>query len=174
MRRGNRPESLPSRVKEKLTQEALAEHYETHLKFRRTQTDRFSDFLATQFGTTWFLFLNALIFSLWLTWNTGMLGLPIFDPFPHNFLTTTVSLEAIFLSIIVLMSQNRQGTRADIRQKMDFEIDVRAEEEITKILIMLEAMHKHFGISCGSDAELEAMKRKIDFEVLRRQAAEEK
>ncbi len=61
-------------------------------------------------------------------------------------LTTIVSLEAIFLSTIVLISQNRQSRIADIRQQMDFEIDVRSEEEISKIVSMLAKIEKHLGV----------------------------
>ena len=72
-----------------------------------------------------------------------------------------VSLEAIFLSVTVLITQNRQGKIADLRQKMDFEIDVRAENEITKILQLLAEMHAHAGLA-KKDKELAEMIKKTD------------
>ena len=83
----------------------------------------------------------------------------------------SVSLEAIFLSIIVLISQNRQGRIADIRQQMDFEIDVRAEEEITKMLYVLDDIWQATGIA-KRDPELELMKLRLDLNQIQKQAEE--
>lgn len=157
---------------ERLTRERLVEHYHSRLKFNRTWAEALADFLTQQFGTISFLILNTVAFVAWLLWNTGVFGFPIFDKPPFILLTMIVSLEAIFLSIIVLMSQNRQGKIADVRQKLDFEIDVRAEEEITKVLMMLEELHTHLGIRHGKDGELEWMKRKVDLTELRKEAEE--
>ena len=128
--------------------------------------------MTKEFGTVSFLLVNAIVFLVWIIWNEGAFGLIPFDPFPYSLLTMAVSLEAIALSIIVLISQNRQGHIAEVREKLDFEIDVRAEEEITKILVMLEDIHKHLGIDNGDDGELQAMKRKLDLSRLQKEAEE--
>jgi uncharacterized membrane protein len=83
-----------------------------------------------------------------------------------------VSLEAICLAIVVLISQNRQAKIADIQQKLDFEIDVRAEEEITKVLGLIIALHSHLGLSDTEDPELRGMLRKIDLAALRKRLDE--
>jgi len=93
---------------------------------------------------------NAVLFVGWIEWNVGVFGFEPFDPFPFGLLTMIVSLEAIFLSIFVLMSQNRQGQISDIRQQIDFEIDVRAEAEVKKIMHMLEELRAFHGIGTGN------------------------
>ena len=118
-------------------------HVKSHLDFHRGRLDKVADFLTEQFGTLWFLLFNAAFFLGWIEWNLGWFGLPIFDPFPFSLLTMAVSLEAIFLAIIVLISQNRQSKIADIRQQIDFEVDVRAEAEINKILHKLDDIPGH-------------------------------
>jgi uncharacterized membrane protein len=156
---------------EKLTRESLNEHFHANLHFERTWTDEFADFLTMQFGTVAFLLLNALFFVLWFLANNGVFGNRPFDPFPYNFLTMTVSLEAIFLSIIVLISQNKASKIADMRQQIDFEINVRAEEEISKILQLVDQLRKAEGIKTR-DPELELMKKPIDLEKIQKAAEE--
>ena len=131
--------------------------------------DTLADGLTKQFGTVTFLLANGIFFLLWIACNLGFLGVGAFDPFPFGLLTMAVSLEAIFLSVVVLISQNRQSRIADIRQQMDFEIDVRAEEEITKILEVLSELRKVAGIT-KSDPELERMMKNIDLEKMQRDA----
>ncbi len=156
----------------KLTRERLNEHFHANLHFERNWTDEFADFLTMQFGTVSFLILNAFFFVIWFFANGGFFGNRPFDPYPFNFLTMTVSLEAIFLSIIVLISQNKQSKIADIRQQIDFEINVRSEEEITKILELMDRLCKAQGIHI-KDPELEKMKERIDLEKMQAQAEKE-
>jgi uncharacterized membrane protein len=153
----------------RLTREKLNEHFHSNLHFARNWTDAFAEFLTGRFGTISFFILNAVFFAVWLAVNSGFLGIPPYDPYPFNFLTMTVSLEAIFLSIIVLVSQNRQSKIADIRQQMDFEIDVRSEEEITKMLQMLDELRRAAGIA-KHDPELEIMKKNLDLQKIREEA----
>jgi len=138
-----------------------ADMFKSRLTFERHWTDKVADFMTVQFGTVWFLIWHAAFFIGWIEWNLGILGLPVFDPFPFGLLTMVVSLEAIGLAIVVLISQNRQSKIADLRQQMDFEIDVRAEAEITKILRMHDALHHHLGIS-KVDRELRWMENVSD------------
>lgn len=149
----------------KLTPDSLAQGFRAQLKTATTWPDKGADFLTGWFGTVSFLIGNGLFFAVWILWNTGYLGSVPFDPFPFNLITTIVSLEAIFLSVIVLITQNRQSKIADMRQKMDFEIDVRAENEITKILELLAELHKEAGLA-KKDKELEAMIQKTDLQKL--------
>ncbi|MBP9816722.1 MAG: DUF1003 domain-containing protein [Candidatus Pacebacteria bacterium] len=149
----------------------FSQHLKSRLAFRHSLVGRFADLMTHWFGTVTFLFLNFVIFVVWILWNEGILGLEIFDPFPYSLLTMAVSLEAIALSVIVLISQNRQGHIADIREKLDFEIDVRSEEEITKMLIMLDEIQRHLGMRRHlKDADLAEMKANTDIEALRREA----
>jgi len=162
----------PAALPHNLTQADLNEHLKSRLAFRQSWIDHFADFMTKEFGTVTFLIANGIVFLVWILWNEGMFGLEAFDPFPYSLLTMAVSLEAIALSIIVLISQNRQGHIAEVREKLDFEIDVRAEQEITKILEMLDEVHQHLGIKRNEDGELDQMMRKVNLERLRKEAEE--
>ena len=125
---------------------------------KRSRTDRFADFLTTAFGTVTFLILNALFFLFWILWNTGTIPrLPIVDPFPFGFLTMVVSLEAIFLAIIVLISQNRQARVAELREEIDLYINTYAESEITKLIYLQKLLLEKSGVDLSKDEELQRM-----------------
>ncbi len=145
----------------------------SQIQFEHKWSDTVADLFTRYFGTVSFLILNILFFAVWLVLNTPEFGFVPFDPFPFGFLTMAVSLEAIFLSIIVLISQNRQSKIADIRQRIEFEVDVRAEEETTKILNMLHGLHKHLGIKTEKDGELERMERHMDLGEIQRSIEKE-
>lgn len=157
-------------MKTQLSAEHIAQAFQTRMDFSTKWADRVADFMTQSFGTTWFFVTNVAVFVLWFLANNGFLGITPFDPFPYNFLTMVVSLEAIFLAIIVLMSQNRASRVADIRQKIDLEIDVRSEQEITKIINLIERLHGHLGVSIHKDAELKQMEKRTDLDALRREA----
>ena len=145
----------------------LNDRFESRLDIETSWSDHVADFLTSGIGTISFLIANAVFFGVWLAVNLGLTPLAVFDPYPFGMLTMIVSLEAIFLSTIVLISQNRLGSIADLRQQMDFEIDVRTEQEIDKILDILDGMRHHMGIH-KSDEELEAMKQRTNLDTIRR------
>ena len=87
----------------------------------RSKSEQVSDWIASTAGSGPVLVLHVLWFGCWVTWNIGAIrGIRPFDPFPFPFLTMTVSLEAIFLALFVLASQNRLGRQADKRGHLDF------------------------------------------------------
>lgn len=105
-----------------------------------------------------FLFANALIFVIWIALNSNVVpGFVAFDPYPYGFLTMAVSLEAIFLSIFVLVSQNRASQTATLRDELNLRVNLIAEQEITKILKMQLALNKRLRVSKEIDEELEHM-----------------
>jgi uncharacterized membrane protein len=77
-----------------------------------------------------------------------------------------VSLEAIVLSIVVLISQNKESEVADLREELDFEINVRAEKEITRVIKMLRGIHDHLGMKPERDSELKEMQEDINIQKL--------
>lgn len=160
-----------SEIPEKITRHSLAEGLRSQIKFEKTWTDSVADFCTSVFGSVWFLLLNASLFVVWIVLNIPQFGFVPFDPFPFGLLTMAVSLEAIFLSIIVLISQNRQSRIADIRQRVNFEVDVRAEEEVTKVLKMLSDIQEHLGIK-KKDAELTRMEKRMDIEKIQKKVEE--
>lgn len=102
------------------------------MQIRSTTIEKVADVIAEFSGSISFLVLNAVWFFAWIVWNT----LPFvkhFDPYPFGFLTMVVSLEAIFLSIFVLVSQNRQAAKDRLRADAEYEVNLKAELEITHL-----------------------------------------
>src|SRR6185503_4851339 len=89
---------------------------ETQELVRRSLSARLGDVIATQAGRMWFIIVHLVWFTLWIGLN---LSGKTFDPFPFSLLTMVVSLESIFLSLFILMSQNRSGEQADRRNHLD-------------------------------------------------------
>jgi uncharacterized membrane protein len=90
--------------------------------------DRAADHITNFAGSLKFVYLHSIWFGVWILINVGILGASLkFDKFPFGLLTMIVSLEAIFLSTFVMVSQNRQAARADIRSELDFETNLRSE-----------------------------------------------
>ena len=107
----------------------------------RSAGDRLSDGINRWTGSMPFAIVHVFLFMAWILVNTGQLpAVTPFDPFPFNFLTLVVSLEAIFLSLFVLMSQNRIVRQADKRAHLDLQVDLLAEQELTALLHMLRAV----------------------------------
>ena len=107
----------------------------------RSPADRLSDGLTRVAGSATCVALHATGFTVWIVVNVGLVpGVAPFDPYPFSFLTLVVSLEAIFLAIFVLMSQNRAARLADRRAHLDLQIDLLAERELTAALHMLRAL----------------------------------
>jgi len=102
---------------------------------------RMADMIADFSGSINFLLLNAVAFSFWIVWNSVGPGALHFDPYPYQFLTMSVSLEAIFLSIFVLISQNRQGAKDRLKAELDYQVDVKAELEMSTMAVTLRDMH---------------------------------
>ena len=90
--------------------------------------DRTADSITAFAGSLPFVYIHAVWFGVWVLLNVGIFGAADeFDPFPFGLLTMVVSLEAIFLATFVMVSQNRQSARSDIRAEIDFETNLRAE-----------------------------------------------
>jgi len=120
----------------------------------RTVQERLADAMTSFSGSMLFVCLHILWFGSWLLVNTGRVGIPPFDPFPYGLLTMIVSLEAIFLSTFVLISQNRFSDEADRRAELDLQIGLLAEHEITRVLHMLDTIQDKLGIENNADSEL--------------------
>jgi len=113
----------------------------------RTKAERISDEITRFAGGGLVLVLHAVWFLVWLFVNVGLVpGIKPFDRFPFPLLTTAVSLEAIFLSLFVLASQNRLSHQADKRAHLDLQVDLLAEREMTIVLRLLQDIAKHFDV----------------------------
>jgi len=130
---------------------------------RRTTAETFSDFVVSQGGRPWVIAAHTLWFGGWMLWNSGRVpGFRAFDPFPYLGLTTIVSLEAIFLSLFILVSQNRATRRADERAHLDLQINLMAEREATKVLRLLQALCAYHGLAEAADSEVDEMLRQTE------------
>ena len=95
---------------------------------RRSRVEIIADQLARAAASTPFLLVHFVWFGAWMLANTGVIGLRPFDPFPFGLLTLVVSLEAIFLSIFVLMAQSRESAVAELREEVSLQVILRMEE----------------------------------------------
>jgi CRP/FNR family cyclic AMP-dependent transcriptional regulator len=113
---------LRSRVSRNVNEE-LAE--------RQTAVERVADAISAFAGSMGFLALHGVWFAWWIGWNVA--GAHPFDPYPFGLLTMVVSLEAIFLSVFVLISQNRQSAKDRVRSDIEYEVNVKAEMEVAAL-----------------------------------------
>jgi uncharacterized membrane protein len=121
-------------------------------------------------GSSWFLALHVLWFTAWMFAGLGLLpGIPSFDPFPFSLLTMVVSLEAIVLSIFILISQNQMSRHADRRAHLDLQVDVLAEQEVTTILRMVKEIREQLGTPQVRRPEVDGQLEKIDVQRLANQ-----
>jgi uncharacterized membrane protein len=101
---------------------------------RRTTVQKAADWIADFSGSIPFLLLHIAFFAAWILLNVpGIPGAPMFDPFPYGLLTMVVSLEAIILSVFVLLSQNRQVAKERIRSDIEYEVNIKAEMEVAHL-----------------------------------------
>lgn len=120
------------RSADEMLRRRVSRNINEEMQIRSTTVEKIADIIAEFSGSISFLFLNALWFLVWILWNTTPF-LPHFDPYPFGFLTMMVSLEAIFLSIFVLVSQNRQAAKDRLRADAEYEVNLKAELEITHL-----------------------------------------
>jgi uncharacterized membrane protein len=120
-----------------------------------SRADHFSNWLAAFSGRVLFAVAHAIFFLVWIVGNGGWLPVKPFDPYPFGLLTVIVSLEAIFLSTFVLISQNQQARLADRRAKVDLQINVLTEQETTRILAIVTGMSRRMNLSV-TEAESDA------------------
>ncbi len=113
----------------------------------RSYAERFADWITRAAATGPVVIGHLLWFTLWIVVNLGLVpGVKAFDPFPFSLLTMVVSLEAIFLSLFVLASQNRLSTQSDKRAHLDLQVDLLAEREMTAVLLLLHDIGKQLRI----------------------------
>lgn len=136
----------------------LIESFKAKIDKKRTRLERYADVITDFSGSNKFLFLNVIWFAIWILLNVHIIpGIAPFDPFPFGLLTSIVSLEAIILAILVLISQNRSAKIADLREEVHLQIDIIAEEEITKIMEMIGLLLEKNNIDVSKDKQLHSM-----------------
>jgi len=139
----------------------------------RTLLERFVDSLNYVASSVWFLVAHAIAFALWLLWNTGALGVTPVDPYPFGLMTTIVSLEAIFLSIFVLMAQQRESAIQELREELGLQVNLRVEQEVTKTLQLVAGLYTRLGHRVSDDPELHHMLQPLDVRAIERDLLEQ-
>jgi uncharacterized membrane protein len=139
----------------------------------RTLMETIADRLNDLASSPRFLAVHALWFTAWISWNSGALGLQPFDPYPFGFLTLVVSLEAIFLSIFILMAQKRESAIAELREELGLQVNLRIEEEVTKTLQLVTGLYTRLGHRTSEDPELHDMLQPLDVASIERELLEQ-
>jgi uncharacterized membrane protein len=169
---------LPAGVDRRSTRRS----HRTHSVFRaikaehsgeQTRMQVIADWLTTLASSTGFFLFHVLAFAGWLLWNSPFFGLPQFDPFPFGLLTMIVSLEAIFLSIFVLMSQGRESRIGELREELTLQVNLRVEEEITKTLHLVAGLYTRLGLTLANDPDLKEMLQPLDPKKMEKEVTEQ-
>jgi uncharacterized membrane protein len=135
--------------------EAVAE-LEKAAKEERSNADRVAEAIANFCGSMTFVWVHVVWFGIWILIN-AIPGIPHIDPFPFTFLTLVVSLEAIFLSTFILISQNHDTKITERRNHLDLQINLLSEQENTRMLMMLRAIAEKVGADVTHDDHLQAL-----------------
>ena len=154
-----RPPYHGARSVEELTRanvETIARLEEASQK-ERSRVDRFVDAVTQFCGHIVFVYFHAILCAGWIAINTLLPKSFHFDTYPFEFLTFSVSLEAIFLSAFILISQNRSSQLDERRNQLELQIALLSEQENTKILQMLDAIAHKVGASVQGDPDIEVL-----------------
>jgi len=129
---------------------------------RKGPQERISDAITRFTGSLHFVYIHAALFGGWIIWNLGWIpSLPVFDP-SFVVLAMAASVEAIFLSTFVLISQNRMQAQAEQRSESDLQISLLAEHEVTQVMTLLDAVAKKLGIDHVGNRDIEETKQDVD------------
>jgi CRP/FNR family transcriptional regulator, cyclic AMP receptor protein len=127
---------------DQLLRTRVARNVNEEMDEKLSTLQRIADWIAWFSGSMQFLIINALIFIVWISINIFPLGADQFDPFPFGLLTMIVSLEAIFLSCFVLISQNRQSEKDHIRSDVEYDVNIKAELEVAHLHEKIDHVHE--------------------------------
>ena len=125
--------STMTRKADELLRTRVSRNVNEEMEEHSTPLQRVADWIAWFSGSMPFLMINAAWFIIWIALNEIRTGIPQWDPFPFGLLTMIVSLEAIFLSCFVLVSQNRQAEKDRVRSDIEYEVNIKAELEVTHL-----------------------------------------
>jgi uncharacterized membrane protein len=160
------PEAVPPAEKRRIRRSAGLNRAFRAIKAQHSSNRSSMEILADRMigmaSATPFLVIHGILFILWILWNVPGIHLPRFDPYPYGMLTTIVSLEAIFLSIFVLMTQSRESKIGELREELTLQVNLRIEEEVTKTLHLVAGLYSRLGLKLADDPELKAMLEPLD------------
>jgi uncharacterized membrane protein len=152
------PDNLSSALKRNI--EALEERRRQEAA-SATRQERLAQAITSFTGSMRFVYLHLALYSVWILVNIDVVpGFPKFDP-SFVILAMQASVEAIFLSTFVLISQNRTAAAADKRADLDLQINLLAEHELTKLTEIVTAIAARLDVQLGSDAEIEEITKDV-------------
>ena len=139
------------------------------LERKRNRQDRTADAITRFAGSMAFVYLHLGVVTAWIGLNLGLVpGFRPWDPYPFVMLAMGASVEAIFLSTFVLISQNRMQALADQRADLDLQINLLSEHEVTRLIQMVDALCRHMGVS-EHKPDVEELKRSVAPELVLRE-----
>ena len=127
---------------------------------RKTREEKIADTITRFTGSMLFVYLHLALFGFWILWNSGLFDVARFDP-SFVVLAMFASVEAIFLSTFVLISQNRMNVQADKRADLDLQITLLAEHEITRIATIVTSIAKKTGAELPADEEIDEISKDV-------------
>jgi uncharacterized membrane protein len=128
---------------------------------RKTAADRVADAVTRFAGSMWSVYVHALLFGAWIAVNLGLVpGVRRFDP-SFVALAMVASVEAIFLSTFIMISQNRMQALAERRAELDLQISLLTEHELTRAIHLLDEVARRVGASRPPEEELSELKRDV-------------
>lgn len=127
---------------------------------KKTREERIADGITRFTGSMPFVYLHLVLFGVWILWNSGVLGL---QPFDASFVVLAMfaSVEAIFLSTFVLISQNRMNEQADKRAELDLQISLLTEHEVTRMISLVRAIAKKLDIPDAYDEAIDELEQNV-------------
>ena len=126
-----------------------------------TRQERLADAITAFTGSMPFVYLHLVVFGFWIVANLHWLpGVPAWDE-SFVVLAMVASVEAIFLSTFILITQNRMSAAADKRSELDLQISLLAEHEVTKLAAMVSAIVDRLGVKTDIDAEIDELKQDV-------------
>lgn len=152
------PTSMASVVDRNI--QALLARRQHEEKIKNVQ-DRIADAISRFTGSMPFVYLHLFVFGLWIIVSLGWTPLPPFDP-TFVILAMFASVEAIFLSTFVLITQNRMAVQADRRADLDLHVSLLAEHEVTRLITLVSAIAEEMGIETSKHPELPELEKDVD------------
>lgn len=141
---------------------------------QRNLENKIADSITRFVGSMTFVYIHIVFFGVWILWNVGLLGLKPFDP-SLVVLAMEASVEAIFLSTFVLISQNRMSAQADKRAELDLQISLLTEHEVTQLIKMVRVIAQKMDIQESANPEIDELEKNVAPErVMDQMEAEEK
>ena len=156
--------------------QALVEMRQQHER-NQTREERIAARITKFTGTMPFVYAHIVFLILWISINAGIFtGIKPFDPFPFSTLSIFASIEAIFLTAFVLISENRSSVLSERRSDLNLQISLLSEQEVTRLIEMVDAISRHLNLPTVKHSETEGLKQNVapEFVLKKIEEAEEK